>query len=326
MLEYDRELQRKVRREKRRRKIRRERMIGAGTVAAVVLGAAALYSLHNPPTSSTAATTTHERPPAPPHLPRGGRTILPRFRVVAFDGAPQDPGLGALGIGPPQRAAAHLLAQAARYARPGRPVLPAMELIATVVQADPGPDGLYRMRESSAVINRYLQAARRARALLVLDIQPGRASFLSELRAYRRWLRLPDVGLALDPEWSVRAPDRPGQVVGSTDATVVNRVAAALSHIVRAGNLPQKLLIVHRFTTAMVAHANRLRTYPGVATVLNTDGYGTQADKAAKYEQLARRTPGIANGFKLFYHEDTDLMTPRQVLRLQPSPEVVVYE
>jgi hypothetical protein len=325
LLEYDRELQRKVRREKRRRKIRRERMIGAGTVAAVVLGAAAVVSLHNPPTSSTAA-TIHRRPPAPPHLPRGGRTILPRFRVVAFDGAPQDPGLGALGIGSPSRAAAQLLAQAAPYARPNRPVLPAMELIATVVQADPGPDGLYRMRESSSVVNRYLRAARRAKALLVLDIQPGRASFLSELRAYRRWLRLPDVGLALDPEWSVRAPDRPGQVVGSTDATAVNRVAAALSRIVRAGNLPQKLLIVHRFTNGMVTHANHLRTYPGVATVLNTDGYGTRADKVARYEQLAKRTPGIANGFKLFYREDTGLMTPRQVLRLHPAPEVVVYE
>jgi hypothetical protein len=325
MLEYDRELQRKVRREKRRRKIRRERMIGAGTAAAVVLGGAALFSLHNPATSSTAA-TIHHRPPAPPHLPRGGRTILPRFRVVAFDGAPQDPGLGALGVGSPRQATSRLLAQAARYARPGHPVLPAMELIATVVQADPGLDSLYRMRQSRAVINRYLRAARRARALLVLDIQPGRASFVSELRAYRRWLRLPDVGLALDPEWSVRAPNRPGQEIGSTDATAVNRVAAAMSRIVRAGNLPQKLLIVHRFTTGMVAHADKLRTYPGVATVLNTDGYGTRADKATRYEQLAKRTPGIANGFKLFYHEDTGLMTPRQVLKLRPAPEVVVYE
>jgi hypothetical protein len=31
-------------------------------------------------------------------------------------------------------------------------------------------------------------------------------------------------------------------------------------------------------------------------------------------------------GFKLFYHEDTNLMTPRQVLKLQPRPEFVVYE
>ena len=31
-------------------------------------------------------------------------------------------------------------------------------------------------------------------------------------------------------------------------------------------------------------------------------------------------------GFKLFYHEDTNLMSPRQVLRLRPRPELVVYE
>ena len=32
-------------------------------------------------------------------LPRGGRTILPDYRVVAYYGAPQDDELGALGIG-----------------------------------------------------------------------------------------------------------------------------------------------------------------------------------------------------------------------------------
>ena len=32
------------------------------------------------------------------------------------------------------------------------------------------------------------------------------------------------------------------------------------------------------------------------------------------------------NGFKLFYEEDTNLMSPRQVLALRPPPDIVVYE
>jgi hypothetical protein len=32
------------------------------------------------------------------------------------------------------------------------------------------------------------------------------------------------------------------------------------------------------------------------------------------------------DGFKLFYHEDTGLMSPAQVLRLRPRPELIVYE
>jgi hypothetical protein len=326
VLEYDREFQRQIRREIRRRRIRRQRMIGGGTLAAVILGGAALLSGGNILARGTSHPNPHHPPPVPPHLPRGGRTILPRFRVVAFDGAPQDPGLGALGIGTPARAAARLNAQADAYARPGRPVLPAMELIATVAQADPGVDGMYRMRQTDAVIARYLAAARRAKALLLLDIQPGRSSFLSELRSYRRWLRLPDVGVALDPEWSVRPGQQPGQVIGSTDGAVVDRVAAMLSHIVRAGNLPQKLLIVHRFTSDMIAHQGLIHSYPGVAVVVNIDGFGDRPNKIAKYQLLARQKPGIGNGFKLFYHEDTDLMTPRMVLGLRPSPDVIVYE
>ena len=38
-----------------------------------------------------------------PELPRGGREILPRNRVVAYYGAPQDPELGRAGHGAAER-------------------------------------------------------------------------------------------------------------------------------------------------------------------------------------------------------------------------------
>jgi len=79
-------------------------------------------------------------------LPRGGRTILPDFRVVAYYGAPQDRQLGILGIGKPSTAARRLEKAAKPFARKTRPVLPAMELIAVVAAGAPGPDGRYRMR------------------------------------------------------------------------------------------------------------------------------------------------------------------------------------
>ena len=88
--------------------------------------------------------------------------------------------------------------------------MPALELIATLVTAAPGDDGKYRYRQSSDLIDRYLAEARRAKALLILDIQPGRARFMDEVRAYQPYLREPDVGLALDPEWSMRRKPDPG--------------------------------------------------------------------------------------------------------------------
>jgi hypothetical protein len=283
-------------------------------------------------------------------LPRGGREILPRARVVAFYGAPQDPELGVLGETPLPDAVAKLTRQARAYEQPGRPVLPAIELIATLAQAAPGDDGLYRLRQDDVTIRRHLSAARASRALLILDVQPGNADFMDEVRALEPYLVQPDVSLALDPEWKTPAGVAPGKQIGSTDAATVNEVSAYLAGLVRARGLPQKLLIVHQFTEEMVTGRDGIASRPEVAIVNNIDGFGTQPLKKGVYNQLANpappapapakaeadegelsaapvtRTARRFNGFKLFYHEDTGLMAPGDVLGLRPAPDVVVYE
>ncbi|HKO38120.1 MAG TPA: hypothetical protein VJU14_07105, partial [Solirubrobacterales bacterium] len=259
-------------------------------------------------------------------LPRGGSVILPRNRVVAFYGAPRDPELGTLGIGSPDRVARRLERQASQYARPGRPVLPAFELISTLVTQEPGEDGNHALHEEASTVRRYLRAARAHEMLLILDVQPGYASFLDEARRLEPFLRQPEVSLALDPEWSMDPPQLPGQEIGSTDAETINSVSRYLSDLVRRHDLPQKLLVVHRFTEEMVESEEELERHPGVALVVNVDGFGDQPNKIAKYGQLARERRSSFNGFKLFYEEDVDLMEPEQVLRLRPQPALVVYE
>ena len=103
----------------------------------------------------------------------------------------------------------------------------------TIATADRGGDGLYRFRQSQSTITSYLRAARRASARLILDIQPGRSPFSSEVRALERWLREPDVDLALDPEWNVARYGVPGRTDGSVDARTVNGVSDQLASIVR---------------------------------------------------------------------------------------------
>ena len=259
-------------------------------------------------------------------LPRGGSSILPRYRVVAFYGAPQHPALGALGVGPLPGAVTKLERQARAYRRPARPVLPALELIADIAKPVPFSTGLYVERQTAATLCRHLREARRAKALLVLDLQPGHADFLDEVRRLRPWLAEPDVSLALDPEWKVPKWAVPGQVIGGTDATVVNAVAHELSTIVRRERLPHKLLLVHQFTPQMVERRELLRRYPEVELTLNVDGVGARADKELAYHTLAATGDAWFHGFKLFYEEDGVVMTPREVLALRPQPDVVIYE
>jgi hypothetical protein len=269
----------------------------------------------------------------PPELPRGGRTILPRYRVVTYYGAPQHDELGVLGIGTPAQAGSKLIDQSRAFTGQGRlPVLPAFELIAVLAHSAPGADGMHRERQADEVIRSYLEAVRRIKGILILDIQPGRADFLDEVRALEPYLRQPDVSLALDPEWSVPEGVTPGQQIGSTDAATINDVSSYMSRLVQTNDLPQKLLLVHQFTEDMVRDRRDVQARPGVAIVSNIDGFGTPPLKTNVYRQLTAEADLPAGlgasyiGFKLFYKEDTDLMGPPDVLALRPQPAVVVYE
>jgi hypothetical protein len=63
-----------------------------------------------------------------------------------------------------------------------------------------------------------------------------------------------------------------------------------------------------------------------VALVVNVDGFGDRPNKISKYHAFARTDGRWFNGFKLFYHEDVNLITPRRALSLTPQPDVIIYE
>jgi hypothetical protein len=321
------EVGRGERRERSRRRVRRQRRLAAA-VGVGVLAIAVVVA-----TGVIGTGSGDDRPPAeqvakakPSELPRGGRVILPGHRVVAYYGDPRDPGLGVLGIGSPDREAQRLAKQARGYERPGRPVLPALELITTLATEEEGEDGDHALREPAATTRRYLRAARAHHMLLILDIQPGYGSFIEEARHLEPFLRQPDVSLAIDPEWSLTPPQLPGQEIGSTDAAAINEVSRYLSGLVRRYHQPQKLLVVHRFTDEEIEDEDRLRTDPGVALVLDVDGFGTPAAKKSKYRQLANDRGKVFDGFKLFYEQDENLMKPTEVLRLRPQPDFILYQ
>src|SRR5438094_88196 len=78
-----------------------------------------------------------------------------------------------------------------------------------------------------AAIRRYLAVAHRYRMLLVLDLQPGRSSFLRQAKALRDVLLDPSVGLGLDPEWKVAPGQRPGGgLIGSSGSGDINDTVA----------------------------------------------------------------------------------------------------
>ena len=265
---------------------------------------------------------------APGELPRGGKSVFPQHRVVGFYGAPQSPQLGELGIGSRDSAARRLERQARPYNDfSKKKLLPVFELLGTIALANPGSDGKYRYRQPNRIIRRYASEAREEKFLFMMDIQPGRSTFIEEARHLEPWLKRSFVSIALDPEWNMGPGGVPGERIGSVDASMVNKVTAFLAKLIRENDLPQKLVVIHQFTDDMVKNKQNLRVHRNIDLVLNADGFGTPSAKKSKYEELApSRDSGISPGFKLFYEEDTNLMSPRQVMGLRPQPKFIVYE
>ncbi|MFG2579038.1 hypothetical protein [Streptomyces malaysiensis] len=280
------------------------------------------------PSAAPSKPSPSAAPKPPPELPRGGRE-LSRYRLVGYCGLPGADALGRLGIGDLDDRVRQIEKTARAYAADREPQ-PVLELLATVANSSAGPDGSYRSRTSPDTIRRFHDAAKRHRALLLLNIQPGRASVLGEVKALREWLVHPDVGIALDPEWEMGPGEVPGNTYGRTSGKELTDVARHLSGIVAEHDLPQKPLVFHQVAMSVVQDQSALRPQPGVVLIKSADGIGSPGMKRDTWRQLVKNQPeGVHTGFKLFYEEDTEgsrLMTPEEVLALRPRPDYVMFE
>ncbi|WP_410599643.1 hypothetical protein [Amycolatopsis sp. lyj-90] len=295
--------------------------VGLAGLAASACGA--------PRRGSAAAAPMAPAPAAAPALAQPPADPLATNLLVGFCGAPGAKALGRM-TGDLAAAGRELRKQIGTFP-PGRPITPVVELIATTVHRSPGADGMYRSRCGDETVRAYLDAARAMNGLLLLDIQPGRADFLPEVRAYEHWLKEPDVGVALDPEWAVEPGVVPGKKFGRTTGAELDGVAHYLGELAQLHRLPAKVMVYHQVASSVVRDEGLLKPHPGVSVVKVVDGIGSAAAKKATWKTLMPSKPGhVRAGFKLFFDEDTRrgaaLMTPAEVLALTPTPAYVLYE
>ena len=266
----------------------------------------------------------------PPPLPG---SILPQKRIVAYYGNPLSKRMGALGEWQKDEMLRRLQGEVAKWekADPSLPVQPALHLIAVVAQGEPGKAGKYRMVMPDKVVNEVYDWAKEANALLFLDIQTGHDNIRTILPRFEWLLKNADVNLGIDPEFNlIKSGRKPGTKIGTYDAADINYASGYLEELVRKYNLPPKVLIVHRFTRNMVTNAKRIVLRPEVQIIMNMDGWGPPSLKRDSYKDYIVTEPVQYVGFKLFYHNDTKkgdpLMTPQELLRLNPKPLYIQYQ
>lgn len=260
-------------------------------------------------------------------------SILPQKRIVAFYGNPLSKRMGALGEYPKDEMLRRLKAEVGRWqaADPSTPVQPALHLIAVVAQGEAGTAGKYRMIIPDAIVTQVYGWAKEANALLFIDIQTGHDDIRTILPRFEWLLKNPDVHLGIDPEFNlIKSGAKPGKKIGTYDAADINYVSGYLKDLVKKYNLPPKVLVVHRFTKNGVTNARNIIVRPEVQIVLNMDGWGAPWLKRDSYKSYVVAEPVQFTGFKLFFHNDTKkgdpLLTPKEVLRLNPKPIYIQYQ
>ncbi|MCP2031084.1 hypothetical protein L1277_001175 [Okibacterium sp. HSC-33S16] len=263
-------------------------------------------------------------------LPGGGQLLFADHQFVAIYGTPSTPVLGVLGEQDVAGSVARAQEVAAQYqGLTAKTVVPMFEIIATVAAGGPGPDGNFSNELSAESLRPWIDAAAQAGMYVVIDLQPGRTDFLTQAQQYQSLLELPNVGLALDPEWRLAPDELHLRTIGSVSAAEVNSVTHWLADLTNEKGLPQKMLVVHQFRPSMLTDRQNLDlSRPEIALLLHVDGQGGQADKQATWANLQRDAPvGVAWGWKNFYHEDKPMLTPEQTISgVQPTPELITYQ
>ncbi len=300
---------------------------------------------NNPVVASSTATST-EPSPRPSPIGRGSKenllwpvktvypnygALLPFNRIVAYYGNLYSKGMGVLGEYTEDVMLDKLSSEVKKWqeADPTTPVIPALHYIVVVAQAGGGRDGKYRARMPESEIKKVLAMADKIHGLVFLDIQVGQSNVQTEVPLLEKYLKLPNVHLGIDPEFAMHNGQRPGTVIGTLDAADFNFAAEYLAKIVRDNNLTPKVLIVHRFTQAMVTNAKKIQPLPEVQIVMDMDGFGGQGAKLNTYQQYVYKEPIQFTGFKLFYKNDVvggGMLTPQQLLKLTPIPVYIQFQ
>ncbi len=264
--------------------------------------------------------------------PKDG-AILPFKRIIAYYGNLYSTKMGVLGEYKEEEMFARLKVEVDKWnkADPATPVQPALHYIAVVAQGSPGKDGMYRFRMPDSEIEKVLKMADKINAIVFLDIQVGLSNLETEIPIFEKYLEMPNVHLAVDPEFSMKTGAKPGKVVGTLDAVDINFAVDYLTKIVKENNLPPKVLVVHRYTQKMLTNYQNIKTVPEVQIIVHMDGWGPAPKKISTYKQFVRKEPVQFTGFKLFYKNDlwekgTVMMSPEDLLKLSPIPLYIQFQ
>jgi hypothetical protein len=324
-------------------------LLGIGTVMAIWLPVDSKPSASVKPGPSVKPTVAASPTPAP--FNPNADAVLPTHRVVAFYAVPNAPATG-----PAYKLTSSMLsrlrAQGAAYQKldPAHPVDLGIDLVVDVPDRFKGKGGTYSHYVDDDTINQYVAFCKKNDLLLFLDLNIGWAKPLTVLNHFDKYLKLPFVMVAIDPEWMFpRHNGIPGVNLSNVRASDLNPLIEAVAAMPMKYHVPRKIMIIHQYRgdgdgkknpyaagSSEIADKADLVNDPRVDLVIHIDSVGGWAGdikvKEGQYKKwvsddMKKYGNFQYGGFKIFYKLEArhKLMTPAQVMSMKPAPMVITY-
>lgn len=254
-----------------------------------------------------------------------------RTTWVSYYGRPGVDLMGILGEFSLDELIPKLQAQADAYDEANGPdltVTPVLQLVYGMALKGEGDDGSYLGFMTDAQTTEYIERAEQEGYQVVLDIQVGALTPVEAMERAFKWLKYPNVHLALDPEFAMSHPDQttPGRPPGFVTAEQVNEVQRAMVEYMAENDIEgRKVLVLHQFLHDMLVDKADIEWYYPIDLCIVADGFGYPWPKIGKYNAFMNATAKFT-GFKLFYRWDEPLLTEREVMGVDMHPNITFMD
>lgn len=199
----------------------------------------------------------------------------------------------------------------------------AFHIIYGLATSDPGRRNTYMLRLSEKSLMPYIKRAQKENFEVFIDLQMGSNTPVEAITPVLKYLKYDHVHLALDPEFKIPKHRKypPGKYIGHIYAEDLNAAQELINNYIIENNLKKKQLIVHMFHKKMLRKKEEVKKFDNVELIYNIDGHGQPAVKIKIYNSLYNNEEKkiAESGFKIFYHADTRIMTPKEILGWEPT-------
>ncbi|MGL4650152.1 MAG: LysM peptidoglycan-binding domain-containing protein [Caldilineaceae bacterium] len=219
-------------------------------------------------------------------------------------------------------------------------VKPAFHLVHGMATVQPTPEDDHLEYLPDETVMAYINAGLKENIAVILDVQVGALSLTEAISPVLKYLKYPNVHLAVDPEFAMSHAGQsvPGDPIGYVSGAEINDLQEYVATWMEENNIRgRRILMVHQFFEEMIINKDQIAwDNPRLELTFVADGWGDPGGKIWKYNNFfSGREDAKYSAFKLFYRWDEPLITERQALGVDKyndrtfidvTPNMIIYQ